>query len=138
MTSAQKRAFLKYLAGAQQTFGLQNWEITLNEQHANEDSNAEIEVSDNLYSAKLYLSPEFWTSKPQVQREIIAHELLHIMFSGFERAVGSLEETVGSAAWGPFYKFYDTEVERAADAVSRVAALAIPLPEFPKGKDGSK
>lgn len=138
MNGAQKRAFLKYLVGAQQTFGLQNWEITLNEQHANQDSNAEIEVSDNLYSAKLYLSPDFWTSKPQVQREIIAHELLHIMFAGFDRAVGSLEETVGTAAWTPFYKFYDTEVERAADAVSRVAALAIPLPEFPKGKDGSK
>ena len=60
----------------------------------------------------------------------MAHELLHLHYAGVERIINHLEPVLGGQAHELLSKFWDIEVERAADALSGPVGGLLPTPDF--------
>ena len=109
---------------------LTQWKIKISQDIPADDSWADVEVSANLWEATIRISGDFFKESPESQRRILAHELLHVHHAAMERAINSLEGILGSQAFELLDKLWDTETERAADALSFVVADVLPLPNF--------
>lgn len=121
----------EYVTRASAILGLSHWKIEVSKHPCEEDSWADIEVSNNLWTATMRVSAEFWTLDPSEKRRVIAHELLHVHYSGAERAVESLDGVLGREGYDIISNIFDVEVERAADALSTpVARLLPPIDEL--------
>lgn len=107
-------------------FGLSNWKVEVSRHPADEDNWADIEVSDNLWTATLRVSSDFWGLDPEEKRRIVAHELLHVHYAGPERTVESLSNVLGSESYALLSAIFEKEIERSADALSNVVARLLP------------
>ena len=107
-------------------FGLPQWKVEVSKHPTEEDNWADIEVSDNLWTATLRVSSDFWTLAPEEKRRIVAHELLHVHYAGPERTLESLAGVLGTEAYALLSAIYEKEIERAADALSTVVARLLP------------
>lgn len=107
-------------------FGLSQWKVEVSKHPTEEDNWADIEVSDNLWTATLRVSGDFWTLDGEEKRRIIAHELLHVHYAGPERAVESLSGVLGAEAYALLTAIFEREIERSADALSTVVARLLP------------
>ena len=107
-------------------FGLTQWKVEVSKHPTEEDNWADIEVSDNLWSATLRVSSDFWSLDSAEKRRIVAHELLHVHYAGAERAIEALDGVIGTEAYAILSNIYEREVERAADALSMVVAKLLP------------
>lgn len=115
-----------YVNRAAAVLGLSHWKIEVSKHPCDEESWADIEVSDNLWNAKLRISSEFWALDPQEKRRVIAHELIHVHYAGAERAIGALDGVIGKEAYEILANVFDIEVERAADALSTPLSRLLP------------
>jgi hypothetical protein len=106
--------------------GLTQWKVDVSKHPADEDTWADIEVSDNLWNATLRVSSDFWSLPWEEKRRIVAHELLHVHYAGPERAMESLEGVLGTEAYSLLSNVYEKEIERAADALSTYVARLLP------------
>ena len=131
MTRAQKNALERYISEAQQTLNLGQWKIELEDSPCEDDALAEIEVSENLWQARIRVAHSFFKEKPEEQRDTIVHELIHVHTSGIERSRDRMEKTLGELAWPVFQASMENEVERAVDALAKIVAPTLPIPEFP-------
>jgi len=131
MTRAQRSSLERYLSEAQQILNLGQWKIELGDSPCEEDALAEIEVSENLWQAKIRVAHGFFKEKPEEQRDTIAHELIHVHTAGIERARDRMEKTLGELAWPVFQSSMENEVERAVDALAKIVAPTLPMPDFP-------
>lgn len=129
MTPRLKKA-QRYVEEARDILGLSAWEIKVVDYPSAEDALADIEPHDYLWHAKLRLSDQFWSEKPDEQAKIIAHELLHLNYAGAERVVNSLEGVLGVSAFEILSKVWEVEIERAADALSGPVGGLLPTPKF--------
>lgn len=127
-----------YIADAANTLNLKQWTINVSKNLPPDDAYADIEASTNLWQATIRLSEDFWKEKPDSQRRIIAHELIHLHYAGVERLVEQLESSLGSIAFDIVNSIWDVESERGADALSFPLAKLLPLPEFSKVPNGKK
>jgi len=75
-------------------------------------------------------SPGLWKEKPEEIRRVIAHELIHCHYSGVERLVEVVQDSLGTAAGEIVGKIWDVESERAADSLSTAVAELLPMPTF--------
>lgn len=120
-----------YVNKASGILGLAHWKVEVSKHPCEEDSWADIEVSDNLWTATLRVSSEFWTLDNAEKRRVIAHELLHVHYAGAERAIESLEGVLGREGYEIISNVFNVEVERAADALSTpVSRLLPPIDEL--------
>ena len=119
-----------YVDEAKDVLNLTQWEIKVQDYPSAEDAYADIEPHDYLWHAKLRLSEDFWKEKPEDQAKIVAHELLHLHYAGVERIINHLEPVLGGQAHELLSKFWDIEVERAADALSGPVGGLLPTPDF--------
>jgi len=120
-----------YVTRASTILGLAHWKVEVSKHPCEEDSWADIEVSDNLWTATLRVSSEFWTLDNAEKRRVIAHELLHVHYAGAERAIESLEGVLGREGYEIISNVFNVEVERAADALSTpVSRLLPPIDEL--------
>lgn len=131
MTRAQKNALERYISEVQQIMNLGQWKIELSDVPSEEDALAEIEVSENLWQAKIRVAHGFFKEKQDEQRDTIVHELIHVHTAGIERARDRMEKTLGDLAWPIFQASMENEVERAVDALAKVVSQSVPLPELP-------
>lgn len=116
-----------YVNRAATVLGLSHWKIEVSKHPCDEDSWADIEVSDNLWNATMRVSAEFWSLDNQEKRRVIAHELLHVHYAGAERAIQALDGVIGKEAYEILANIFDVEVERAADALSTPVSRLLPL-----------
>ena len=116
-----------YVNRAAAIIGLAHWKIEVSKHPCEEDSWADIEVSQNLWNATLRVSAEFWGLDNQEKRRVIAHELLHIHYAGAERAIEALDGVIGKEAYEILANVFNVEVERAADALSTPVSKLLPL-----------
>lgn len=116
-----------YVNRAAAVLGLSHWKIEVSKHPCDEDSWADIEVSDNLWNATLRVSAEFWSLDNQEKRRVIAHELLHVHYAGAERAIQALDGVIGKEAYEILANIFDVEVERAADALSTPVSRLLPV-----------
>lgn len=115
-----------YVNRASGILGLAHWKVEVSKHPCEEDSWADIEVSDNLWTATLRVSSEFWTLDNSEKRRVIAHELLHVHYAGAERAIESLEGVLGREGYEIISNVFNVEVERAADALSTPVSRLLP------------
>lgn len=128
-----------YIASALPILNLRQWTVNLSESLPPDDSYADIEVSENLWTATIRLSEDFWKEKPESQRRIIAHELIHIHYAGVERLLNILQQSLGSMVYDVVDQIWDVESERGADSLSTPLGELLPLPDFTEGeKNGTK
>ena len=116
----------EYVNRSAAIIGLAHWKIEVSKHPCEEDSWADIEVSQNLWNATLRVSAEFWGLDNQEKRRVIAHELLHIHYSGAERAIEALDGVIGKEAYEILANVFNVEVERAADALSTPVSKLLP------------
>jgi hypothetical protein len=116
-----------YVNRAAAVLGLSHWKIEVSKHPCDEESWADIEVSDNLWNATLRVSAEFWSLDNQEKRRVIAHELLHVHYAGAERAIEALDGVIGKEAYEILANIFNVEVERAADALSTPVARLLPV-----------
>jgi hypothetical protein len=115
-----------YVNKSLNVMGLTQWAVKVSKHPTEEDNWADIEVSDNLWSATLRVSSDFWTLPFDEKRRIVAHELLHVSYAGAERVIESLDGVIGTEAYALLQNLYEIEVERAADHLSNVVAKLLP------------
>ena len=115
-----------YVNKASAILGLSHWKVEVSKNPCEEDSWADIEVSENLWNAKMRVSSEFWTLDNAEKRRVIAHELLHVHYAGAERAIESLEGVLGREGYEIISNVFNVEVERAADALSTPVSRLLP------------
>ena len=125
-----------YLNDALPLFNLKQWTVKVSDDLPPDDSWADVEASSNLWEATIRVSNDLFKEKPEKQRQILAHELMHLHYASVERVVDTLEHTLGSQAHEIVEKIWDVETERAADAISCVVDKLLPLPEFKESQDG--
>ena len=125
-----RRSVERYCNAALPLLRLPQWSVRIASDIPADDSWADIEVSTNLWLATIRISDDFFRQEPELQRRIIAHELLHIHNAPLERLIGSLEGVLGSQAYEMLDHLWDAEGERIAEALSFVVAERLPLPSF--------
>jgi hypothetical protein len=125
-----RRSVERYCNAALPILRLPQWSVRITADIPADDSWADIEVSTNLWQATIRISDDFFRQEPELQRRIIAHELLHIHNAPLERMIESLEGVLGSQAYEMLDHLWDAESERIAEALSFVVADLLPLPSF--------
>lgn len=130
----QRDKVREYLKKNKDSLNLRQWNIKVSDDLPPDDSWADIEVSQNLWSATIRLSNDFFKEDPEHQREILAHELCHVHYSSLERLVETLEKILGDQGYKILESLWDIESERAADSIAVPLGRLLPLPNFKAGK----
>ena len=113
----------RWLAHALPVLGLQGWSITLSRTPCDADAWAEIDVHSSEKDATLSVSAEFWRQDGKRQRDILTHELVHVVASPVDRVSDTLEDVLGSLA----FSTYEPNFTQAMEVVTwRVALLLSP------------
>ena len=123
-----------YLGKIKDDMNLRQWTIKVSDDLPPDDSWADVEVSQNLWTATVRISNDFFKESPEHQREILAHELSHVHYGSLERLVESLDKILGDQAYKILEHLWDIESERAADSIAVPLGRSLPLPNFKGGK----
>jgi hypothetical protein len=121
-----------YVAELQVALNITYWKITVVRDAADVEAWADINPHAQAETADLRVSHDFWKQTPEHQREILAHEMLHIVTARLDQTVESLEEAFGKVAWAVYEPQYVNATERVVDHIAKVLAPNLPLPAFPK------
>ena len=134
MAKAQDKfaALSAWLKEAQAVMGLEHWEVTVVEAASDVDAWADIEAHAQAPTADLRVSFDFWKQEPDKQRQILAHELMHLVMARYSRIAENLEESLGKLAWAVIEPQLEDGEERAVEHLARVVAPYLSLPAFPK------
>lgn len=123
-----------YLAKNKDDLNLRQWTIKVSDDLPPDDSWADVEVSQNLWTATVRISNDFFKESPEHQREILAHEMTHVHYASLERLIETLEKILGDQAYKILEGLWDIESERAADSIAVPLGRSLPLPNFKVGK----
>ncbi len=103
---------------------LHNWSITVSRVPCEADAWAEIDVHSSEKDATLSLSTSFWSQSGKRQRDILTHELVHVLAAPVDRVSETLEDVLGVVA----FSVYEPNYTQAMEVVTwRVATLVAPL-----------
>jgi hypothetical protein len=130
----------KYIHDAAETLGLRDWEIVLKTDLLDEEEDdngalplAQCNFTDGRKHAVVQLSLEFIGRAAQVQRYVIAHELVHCHFGPAWRQVEKdLSAILGRPAETVFWNAFERNMELGIDGVAQLADV-LPLPKQPDG-----
>ena len=121
-----------YVAELQEALGVTVWKITVVREASDVEAWADINPHEQAESAELRVSYDFWKQTPEHQREILIHEMLHIVTARLDQTVEAMEEAFGKIAWAIYDPLFEDAAERVVDHLAKVIAPRLPLPEFPK------
>jgi len=132
-SSGKWKALENYIAVIQDTLNLSQWDISVVKEASDVDAWATCEAHSQADTATIRVSHDFWDLKPDKQREVAIHEVLHLVTCRHDQVIENLEEPLGKVAWSVFEKQHDDASERVVDHMARVLSRWIPLPAFPEG-----
>lgn len=121
-----------YVAELQTALNVAHWKITIARDASDVDAWADINPHEQNHTAELRLSHDFWRQSPEMQREVLTHEMLHLVTARLDQTVEALEDAMGKVVWAVFEPQFENAAERTVDHLARVIAPTIPLPDFPK------
>jgi len=121
-----------YVADLQAALNVAHWKVNIAREASDVDSWADINPHEQNLTAELRVSHDFWKQTPEQQREVLCHEILHLVTARLDQTVEALEDAMGKVLWAVFELQYENATERAVDHLARVLAPTIPLPDFPK------
>ena len=121
-----------YVAELQVALNVTYWKITVVRDAADVEAWADINPHSQAETADLRVSHDFWKQTPDHQREVLIHEMLHIVTARLDQTVESIEEAFGKVIWAIYEPLFEDATERVVDHLAKVIAPWVPLPEFPK------
>ena len=104
-----------------------NWRITLSRIPCESDAWAEIDVHSSEQEATLSLSTEFWRQTSERKRDILTHELVHVLAAPLDRVSENLEGALGSIAYAIHEPTFTQAMEVVTWRVANVLAPSLPL-----------
>lgn len=122
----------EWLAVALPALNLGGWTVNIVEDASDVDAWADIDPHSQNHTADLRVAHDFWRQQPEKQRQILTHELVHLITCRHDQVIESLAEPLGKIAWSVFEPQHDDAAERAVEALAIIIAPLLPLPEFPK------
>ena len=121
-----------YVAELQEALGITVWKITVVREASDVEAWADINPHSQAETADLRVSHDFWKQTPDHQREVLIHEMLHIVTARLDQTVESIEEAFGKVIWAIYEPLFEDATERVVDHLAKVIAPSVPLPVFPK------
>lgn len=123
------RGVEEYLRVLQPLLGLQQWTITVEEEPpASKDHLASNWRYAHSWNAHIRFADRHFTSPPEEQRITAIHELLHLHTMDLHAAVDNTLEWLDHTPREWARERLDHEHEKVIDALSRVLAPLMPLP----------
>ena len=121
----------EYVSELQRALNVAEWRVTITQEASDVEAWADINPSEVAKTAELRVSHDFWTQTPERQREVLTHEVLHLVTARLDATVEALEEPLGKVAWAVFDRQYEMQTERLVDHLAVILAQSVPLPAFP-------
>lgn len=121
-----------YVAELQAVLNISYWKITVVRDASDVEAWADINAHAQAETADLRVSHDFWRQTPEHQREVLMHEMLHVVTARLDQTVEAMEEAFGKVAWAIYEPLFEDAAERVVDHLAKVIAPSLPLPEFPK------
>lgn len=112
--------------------GLSDWRVIVSKAPSDQDAWAEISPHSQAQEAELFVGWDLGKQTPEKIREVLTHELVHLITCRSDRAVETLEEPLGKLAWAVFEPQFEDASERAVDHIARLLAPSLPLPSIPQ------
>lgn len=125
-------ALESWIAETQRVLGLLEWTITVSRDASDVEAWADIAPHSQAATAELRLSADFWRQTPEKQREILSHEMVHLITCRADQTVEALEDALGSLAWATFEPQYENAAERSVDRLCRIILPLLPPLRLPK------
>lgn len=125
------QALEEYVADLQRALNAAEWRVSIAQEASDVEAWADINPSEVAKTAELRVSHDFWAQSPERQREVLTHEVLHLITARLDATVEALEEPLGKVAWSVFERQYEMQTERLVDHLAILLAPSIPLPAFP-------
>lgn len=129
-TAARREAVESYLAYLQRVLRLQDWTITVDwAKPTGKDALATMTQMSDSKHATIRLSPEFTTAAPELQGQILVHEMVHCHLFQMESLASTAVSTLaGKRAAAVFDLAYTASNEVATDALADAFhQLAVPF-----------
>jgi hypothetical protein len=131
-TATRWNALREWLDAALPALNLSHWVVNVAEDASDVDAWADIDPHTQNQTAELRVSHDFWRQSAEKQRQILTHELVHLLTCRHDQVVESLAEPLGKIAWAVFEPQHDDAAERAVEAIAQIIAPTLDLPAFPK------
>lgn len=118
-----------WVSYAKSAMNLDAWQIDILRDAADVEAHADIAPHSQAHTAELRVSYDFFRQTPEKQRDILTHELVHLIMRQ-DQIVESLEPSLGKLAWSVFEPQYEDATERATDHIARIIAQQLELPSL--------
>lgn len=122
----------EYVSMLQGHLNLYQWQISVVRDASDVEAWADIAPHSQAQTADLRISHDFWAQSAERQREVLVHELVHLVTCRADQLVENLESALGKVAWATFEPQYEDAAERSVDHMARVIAQSVTLPDFKK------
>jgi hypothetical protein len=133
MKKRDRKALGGYIRDLADKLYLRDWTFHIDHVPCNEDFLASIECAKHQHEATISLAADFRDREPEIQRETIIHELLHVHHENCWRMIQTdLKEPLGKVAYYIFCDAYRANMELAIDSMNKAIALHMPFIEWPK------
>jgi hypothetical protein len=121
-----------YVATLAPLFRLQHWEIAVDDEPPDHNGEASVWTSNACYVARIAFTDRHFADPPDVQRNTVAHELIHIATKDWMLACEDIIEYHDPISQKWTTERYERAMERCTDHLARVLAPFLPLP--PEGE----
>ena len=121
-----------YVADLQTALNVSGWKVSIARDASDVDAWADINPHEQNATAELRISHDFWRQSAEMQREVLTHEVLHLVTARLDQTVEALEDAMGKVLWAVFEPQFLNATERTVDHLAKILAPTLPLPDFPK------
>lgn len=129
MTEDQRADLLLYFSDMCVRLGAPGWELKVEMQPAGGEAGCFL--ADEQDTAKLYVAVDFFTRKPEEQRQLIIHEALHVALNrAHEGLIDVIDALTPRAFDRALVKVPEQIHERAIENLARAIAHLLPLPRW--------
>jgi hypothetical protein len=129
MDDCQHEKYQAYIRGLADQLSLQDWEVVLKRDWADEDANASSGVSRTKNRIWIEIAEDFGDFSLEQQRRSLVHELLHAHVARTEKTIYRLEEMLPTNKAALLTrKAFDDEMEIVVERLARILAPFMPLP----------
>lgn len=123
-STEQADALQVYIWKIRDMLGLQGWDIFLTAAHSDDDANASVHPVYGRYTAGISVNKKWFEYSPEVQRNTIIHELLHVVHNRQTEVIRTTKQR--DEVWITFNRETELMVDHLATAIEDL----FPLPEL--------
>ena len=134
MNDEQHLALTTYVHAIADHLLLADWDIVIERAHADDACYASINVWTVQNRANIRVCIDFFGYPPHVQRQHLAHELIHMHTDRITRALKHADPALkDNPSFAMAVATQADEIEIVVHNFSRIIAEYLPLPELPPG-----